>query len=426
MTDAMLKEHQSRSYLSILGPGILFAGAAIGTSHLVQSTRAGAVYGLGLFIFVLLANLLKYPSFKFGPHYAAVTGRSLIEAYRTQGRLYVVLIALSQFAVHSIIIAATAITTAGVALAVTGVTMDAKILATIFLFLSSLVIFFGGMRTLDFLAKIFVFVITIATFVAAALALPQIDWSVSQFALPKIDFQTFAFIIALTGLMPSGMDLSILHSLWSVEKSRSSGIAPNLKDVMLDFNVGYIGSFILAICFLVMGAGVLHSEAIPPASGAVPFAAQVIELYTTNLGNWSGAIVGVAAFGVMFTTLITILDGMPRVHAAALITLKSSDGRVGKSLDKTPLLFGFTALLAVGATLILFFFMKSFKGFIDFVTITAFIVGPFIALLNHIAVNSADVPEDARPSRFLNMWSLIGILTLFGFSAAYLFIFFAR
>ena len=32
-----------------LGPGLLFAGAAIGVSHLVQSTRAGADFGWGLY-----------------------------------------------------------------------------------------------------------------------------------------------------------------------------------------------------------------------------------------------------------------------------------------------------------------------------------------------------------------------------------------
>ena len=40
-----------------LGPGLLFAGAAIGVSHLVQSTRAGADFGLGLLWALLLVNL---------------------------------------------------------------------------------------------------------------------------------------------------------------------------------------------------------------------------------------------------------------------------------------------------------------------------------------------------------------------------------
>ena len=42
-----------------LGPGLLFAGAAIGVSHLVQSTRAGADYGWGLLWVLIMANLFK-------------------------------------------------------------------------------------------------------------------------------------------------------------------------------------------------------------------------------------------------------------------------------------------------------------------------------------------------------------------------------
>ena len=50
-----------------LGPGLLFAGAAIGVSHLVQSTRAGADFGLGLLWALLLVNFFKYPFFNSAP-----------------------------------------------------------------------------------------------------------------------------------------------------------------------------------------------------------------------------------------------------------------------------------------------------------------------------------------------------------------------
>jgi len=52
------------SLLKRLGPGLLFAGAAIGVSHIFQSTRAGAEFGFSLIAFVILSNLLKYPFFE--------------------------------------------------------------------------------------------------------------------------------------------------------------------------------------------------------------------------------------------------------------------------------------------------------------------------------------------------------------------------
>ena len=47
------------SILKKLGPGLLFAGAAIGVSHLVQSTKAGADFGLGLVWALIIANIFK-------------------------------------------------------------------------------------------------------------------------------------------------------------------------------------------------------------------------------------------------------------------------------------------------------------------------------------------------------------------------------
>jgi len=49
--------------LKKLGPGLLFAGAAIGVSHLVQSTRAGADFGFSLLWVLILSNIIKYPFF---------------------------------------------------------------------------------------------------------------------------------------------------------------------------------------------------------------------------------------------------------------------------------------------------------------------------------------------------------------------------
>jgi len=72
---------KEKSFLNSLGPGLLFAGAAIGVSHLVQSTKAGAEFGFGLLWALLLVHLFKYPFFQFGPRYAAATGETLLDGY---------------------------------------------------------------------------------------------------------------------------------------------------------------------------------------------------------------------------------------------------------------------------------------------------------------------------------------------------------
>lgn len=73
-------------FLKTLGPGILFASTAIGVSHLVQSTRAGADFGFALLWAIVAANVLKFPFFEYGSRYANATGESLIDGYGKLGR----------------------------------------------------------------------------------------------------------------------------------------------------------------------------------------------------------------------------------------------------------------------------------------------------------------------------------------------------
>jgi len=54
------------------------ASAAIGGSHLVASTQAGALYGWQLALIIVLTNLFKYPFFRFSAHYTLDSGKSLI------------------------------------------------------------------------------------------------------------------------------------------------------------------------------------------------------------------------------------------------------------------------------------------------------------------------------------------------------------
>ena len=98
--------------LAALGPGILFAAAAVGVSHLVQATRAGAMFGPGMISIIIIACLLKYPAIRFGSDYTAATGRSLIQSYRQSGLWILVLYGIAQVFSMFFIVAAVSLVTA--------------------------------------------------------------------------------------------------------------------------------------------------------------------------------------------------------------------------------------------------------------------------------------------------------------------------
>ena len=408
------------SLWSKLGPGLLFAGAAIGLSHTVQSTRAGAVYGLGLLVVVLLANIAKYPAFRFGPHFAAVTGMSLVESYARQGKWIAVVLGVAMFATQSAIVAAVAITTAGIANAAFGLSIPGIPAAMALIVLTFALIYTGGYRIAERATKVCVIIVTIATLISTLLILPQVPWSLWPQDAPAFDAVAFMFVVALVGLMPAGMDLSTMHSLWIKARARA-GESVNLADVIMDFDVGYIGTTIMAVCFLLMGAGLLFAQGIVPENSATAFGGQVVGLYSAALGDVVGAIVGIALFMVIFSTMLAIQDGFPRISASFYLAVRSSDGIIEKSLDRSRELLVVMVLMGAGAIAILQFMFggASFGQFMDFTSVVAFLSAPFIAVLNHRAVFGADVALEDQPAAYLRIWSFVGILFLSGLTLLY-------
>ena len=130
-------------FLQKLGPGLLFAGAAIGVSHLVQSTKAGSNFGFGLLWALLLINLIKYPFFQYGPRYAAATGENLLEGYKKLGKWALRFYALLTLATMFTIQTAVTIVTAGIASSLFGSSLSLELWAVIILGFCFLLLLLG-------------------------------------------------------------------------------------------------------------------------------------------------------------------------------------------------------------------------------------------------------------------------------------------
>ena len=68
-----------------------------------------------------------------------------------------------------------------------------------------------------------------------------------------------AFVIALMGWMPSAVDLSTWNSFWTLERIRTTGFKPTLRETLTEFNWGFGISVVLALGFLTMGSLLLHN-----------------------------------------------------------------------------------------------------------------------------------------------------------------------
>ncbi|WP_442266063.1 NRAMP family divalent metal transporter [Tenacibaculum sp. ZS6-P6] len=399
-----------KSILNVLGPGLLFAGAAIGVSHLVQAIRAGADYGLGLLWAIILVHIFKYPFFRFGPQYAAATGESLLDGYKKLGTIYLIIYVVVNFITMFTIQAAVTIVTAGLASQLFGFTNDLIYWSYILLIVIIIILFLGKYSFLDRFIKYIILFLTISTLLAVSIAFLKNESTYSfQQILPKNALE-ISFLIAFLGWMPAPLDISIWHSLWSVEKSKTISEKITVKKSIFDFNVGYLGTLFLGICFILLGTLVMFNTGETFSSSGGKFAIQLIDLYTKNLGSYSKIIIGIAAFTTMLSTTVTTLDASPRAMS------KSTELLGFKKLN-----YRFWILfLLIGTCIILTFFKSNMLTLVKIATIFSFLTAPIFAFLNFKLITSSHTPKEFQPNIFLKIISFLGFIFLFLFSIWYL------
>jgi len=411
-----------RRWAQILGPGILFASACIGVSHLVQSTRAGALAGFGLLWAVLAANAAKYPFFEFGSRFASATETSLIEGFRSLGknasRVYLALTLGTCF----FVMAAVGMVTGAFLDNLLGISARAghpltpHVTTILFLGCTALLLL-GKFNALDKVVKVLASMLVVSTVAAVMFTLMNPPPATPATPMP-FDWRSpagFAFVIALMGWMPSAVDLSTWNSFWTLERIRTTGFKPTLRETLTEFNWGFGISVVLALGFLTMGSLLLHNTATALPDGSAAFASGIVGLYASAIGDWSAPVMGAAAFSAMFSTCITVLDGYARSLDRAWAAAMDAPRSVAKHR-------GAVVLVAGGALGIVLAFRGQLKVLVDLATTLSFLVAPLIAWWNLKLVTSDQMPAEARPPKWLQVWAWLGLAFLTAFGGVYVWV----
>ena len=408
-------------FRAAFGPGLLWAASAIGVSHLVQSTRAGAVAGFGLAGVILLAVILKYPFFEYGPRFAAATGTSLIEGYARIGRwalsLYLVITLLTAGIIQSAVVMFTAVLLSFSF----GLDWSIATMGTVVMAACGLLLWRGKFRGLDWSIKIILSLLALSTLFAAIVSLPRADFSTladSPFSLVGTAVP-FAFLLALVGWMPTAIDVSAWSSLWTLAKNDASGVPVSVETARQDFLVGYIGTAVLAFLFLVLGVGVMYGSGETFSDAGPTFSTQLVDLYSAALGAWTRPIVLVAVVTTMLSTSLTVMDGAPRTLERTLHVLRHgvTDTRPPSA---GPVYWWALVALTTLTVVVLSLFVGNLTAMLDFATTISFLTGPILGYLTLRVVTSSQMPAEHRPGTAMRSLSWVGIVLLGGTGAFYL------
>ncbi|BBW92340.1 transporter [Pseudoalteromonas sp. PS1M3] len=404
----MQQTHTSwKSHVGALGPGILMATAAIGGSHLVASTQAGALFGWQLFWLILAVNVLKYPFFRFGMEYTLATKNSLVEGYKNKGPVYF-------YSFIGLNILAAVVNTAGVLLLTASllhyalpVVIEITLLCWILLGVCLAILLLGHFKALDSVAKGLMGLLTLATVIALVIAFSNGPMAPADYVGPSpYELVMLSFMVALMGWMPAPIEISALSSLWLKEKQAQQAVTKSQG--LFDFNVGYWLTACLALVFFSLGVLVQYGQSSSIELGGVAFAKQLIDMYALTIGEWARPLVSAIAFLCMFGTTLTVLDGYAR-------TLNESHKLLGFGQSKHSLNIWLILQALAGMAVILFF--KSALGpMLTFAMTLAFVTTPVFAWLNFSLVRSEPA---IKHSVLLRCLTWLGLVYLVGFAVAF-------
>jgi len=404
--------------LKKLGPGLLFASSAIGTSHLVLSTRAGAHHGMIYFWIIGLCLLLKYPFYEFGARYAAIRNKNLLDAYREQGLWAIIIMAIIIIVNMFTVTAAVAAVTAGllsVSLSLAPSSMPVMVFTVLFLTCGFLIL--GGFNALNNLVKLIslLLVITIGIcFIVLLIEGPQHKPIPVEFS-ELFEGTALILFISLIGWMPSGMSGSVLHSIWVVKNRESNSYDISPSEVMTDFKTGYIFTSLTAFMFLLIGAYVVYGSGQKLEGNAVQFTAALINIFTGTLGPWSKWIFSIAAIGTIYGTLIVVIDAFSRAFLECRILILKLP-RKPKEREQNIMIL----LVCGGAFLIFMFLSDGMIHMLEAATIISFLCSPILAFLNLKAVQKIAKEGYTSLPGYLIALAYLGLIFLVSFALYYL------
>jgi len=323
-----------RGVLGRVGPGLILAGAIVGSGELIATTVLGAEVGFVLLWLILLSCLVKVVVQNELGRYAVATGETTLEALnRIPGPrffvawpawLWLLMVAAVMFPVGGLLGAVGEVLNR-LAPAVSVVAwvwiLDALTLALLLV---------GRYSVIEKTSVVLVGLFTLVTVAAAAIVLGDPRYSTPadilsglSFHLPPGGLVTAAAVFGATGV---GAGELVMYPYWCIEKGYARWAGPPESSAarlarvrgwirVLGFDV--LGALVLyafsTVAFYLLGAGVLARQANIPQGGDMVAALSAI--FTQTLGPASLPFFLAGAVAVFYSSIFSATAGHARILA---------------------------------------------------------------------------------------------------------------
>ncbi|WP_266082035.1 Nramp family divalent metal transporter [Haladaptatus caseinilyticus] len=332
-------EYPAESWVAFMrehfGPSMLWALTAIGSSHIILAPTIGGLYGVfGIWIAAVIF-LVKYGGWELGVRYSYGVGRNPVKGYgELPGPNH-----WAQWVALFIIVLPQTIITGAVgtgAASFTAALIPGLNMLTAYVLLigiATVLVLFSSYSALETILKLFVVSLGLLAFLGTFVAPPSPN-IIAETSFKTPDFGSTVFLglfAAMAGFAPTGLGTTITLGSWSIAKKqgaralRTEGLDPNddryhdyiaawIRTGRRDFNIAYGFTFILIVAMILLAANVLYPN--PPTNENLAIVTG--QLLQNSFGAWAYWAMIIGGFAALYSTVITLLDGAPRVASDIL------------------------------------------------------------------------------------------------------------
>jgi len=328
--------------LKRLGPSIVISGSIVGSGELILTSSLGAAAGFVLLWWVLMACWSKSIVQAELARYIVVSGDTYLRAMnRIPGKLpgprgrvsWTLWFGLLAF-IPGVVGVGGIIGGTGQALTLFMPAIDSRWTSTIIALVAAAILYSGTYPRLERTMLALVAGFTVATLVSAVamqFTPYRISWGDAaagmEFRLPAEHLVLALAMYGATGVNSSEIPT---YSYWCIEKGYPSFIGGDRSDpAWLARARSWIGllqadvwvTLAILTCatlpFFLLGAGVLHIEGLRPQG--LETISVLSGMFTQTLGGWAYWLFGVAAFCILFSSVVAGIGGVTRLGPDYLV-----------------------------------------------------------------------------------------------------------
>ena len=397
--------------LQLIGPGIILAAAAIGSGELILTPRAGALFGLSIAWIIIVSVVYKLFLTLGLARYTIATGEDIFVGFShfpgprhwfvwVMGVIYL----LGAVGYSGISLAC------GSALCALFPSLSMLAWAVIVVVLAYVLLLRGSYGPVEKAAFFLSFVLIVGVLYSLAALRPEVSWFFQGLS-PKLPAGSGQTAVSLLGWTAGGTS-TLIYSFWILEKGIGRGKPEGkyfkgwLSFIRLDTGISYFFMILISFAFLTIGTLVL-STAGPGGGPLIPAREETTtvlsRLLTVAAGPHTKLVFLVAAFAILYSTVIGLVDGKSRALRSAVRIIIPKSKQIS---DKT-----MYRIFATLMCMIIFAFLFTERPVVLIVLISA-IEAPVLSISAIVLIYLLHkrLPRDLRPGFLWHGVVLIGTI----------------